>query len=134
MANGDKTTESRTVEPVVVTVIATGDASKLPAKIEATTEGAHFPDFIVRSFPPVRALAVRFGYMYFFTLNGFLAPKFLPASDDTIINAIQSTDFLHLLRTGCLIALVPAVGSLVKDIGVVFTRLQQKYPLLTGSV
>lgn len=134
MANGDKVTESRVVDPIVVTAITVGDASKLPPKVEAKTEGAHMPDFIVKSFTPARALAVRFGYMYFFTLNGFLAPKFMPASTDPIISAIQATPFHQLLQTGCLIALVPAVGSLLKDVGVVFTRLQQKYPLLTGSV
>lgn len=130
----EKTTESRSVDPVVVTVITTGDASRLPSTTEAKTEGAHMPDFIVQAFSPTRALAVRFGYMYFFTLNGFLAPKMLPASSDPVIAAIQAADFFHLFQTGCLIALVPAVGSLLKDIGVVFTRLQQKYPLLTGSV
>ncbi len=123
----DKTTESRPVEPIQVTVIGTGDGSKLPSGTVAVTPGAHQPDVVTVVVKPVMALAVRF-------INNYLTMLVGTITAGMGTNIIPFTDFMDLFRKACLLSLVPAVVALLKDLVTIFGRLEQKNPLLTGSI
>ncbi len=129
-----KITESRPVEPVRVSVLGIGDASKIQAGTVAVTEGLHVPNFIVEAVNPATALLVRFVYVFLYTLTGTFSLKMAPASDNMVISAIQAADFHAIMAAGCSMALATAAAGLLKDMTTVFSGLTKKFPLLGGSV
>lgn len=126
----DKTTLSRPVEPVQVTVIGTGDGSKLASGIEAVTVGAHEPNIVVTVVGPMRAIALRFVNAFLAQLAGLLVAGMTPAGS----RLLYTSDFVHLVLVCASLSLPGAGLSFIKDLVTVFGRLEQKYPLLTGSV
>lgn len=122
----DKTTQSRSLPPVTVTAVTTGDASRL-SDLVIETPGTHQPNLIVQAIPPLLALAVRFaktfGVAWLGIVTGAMSSTILPF-----------TDFQDLAVKACGLSLAGAVVGLVKDLITVFGRLEQKYPLLTGNV
>ncbi len=122
-----KTTESRPVEPMTVAVIGTGDGSKLPTGAIATTPGEHEPNLIVQVISPLVAIVVRSINTYITILVGLIAAGMTS-------NVIPASDFLHLVLKCAGLAVAGAAFGFLKDLVTVFGRLEQKYPLLTGSV
>lgn len=122
-----KTTQSRSVEPVVVSVVGTGDGSKLPTGTVATTPGSHEPNIVVRVVTPIVALAIRFVNVYVGSLVGILGAAMTS-------NIIPARDFYHLLLKCAGLAVAGAVILLLKDIVTVFSGLEKKFPIATGSV
>ncbi len=122
-----KTTASRPVEPVTVTVVASADASRLQQGTVATTPGIHAPNIIVSVVPPILAVAIRFANAFLTALLGILTGAM--ASD-----IIPASDFLHLVYKCAGLAVAGAGVGLIKDLITIFGRLEQKNPLLTGSV
>lgn len=49
-------------------------------------------------------------------------------------NLIPSSDFIHLVFKCATLSLAGAALGLLKDIVTIFGKLEQKYPLGTGSV
>jgi len=127
MAEDNKVTESRPVEPVVVTIIGTGDSSKLPTGTEAETPGAHQPNLVVSMVGPVLAVSIRFINTFLTVLLGIL----MGAMGTDVIPA---SDFWDLLFKCAGLSVAGAVVGLIKDLITVFGRLEQKNPLLTGNV
>jgi hypothetical protein len=127
MADEDKVTESRPVEPMVVTVIGTGDGSKLPTGTEAETPGAHQPNLVVSMVGPVLAVSIRFINTFLTVLLGIL----MGAMGTDVIPA---SDFWDLLFKCAGLSVAGAVVGLIKDLITVFGRLEQRNPLLTGNV
>ena len=126
-ATDSKTTASRPVEPVVVTVIGTGDGSKLPTGTVATTQGPHEPNIIVAVVPPIMAIAIRFANSYVTALVGLVTVGLTTT-------ALPAHDFWHLVVKCASLALAGPGVALGKDLITVLGRLEQKYPLLSGSV
>lgn len=126
----DKTTLSRPVEPVQVAVIGTGDGSKLATGMEATTAGAHEPNIVVTVIGPMLAILIRFANAYLTALVGLLTAGMTPAGG----KILYTSDFYHLVLTCASLALAGPGLAFFKDLVTVFGKLEQKYPLLTGSV
>lgn len=123
----DKNTESRPVAPVQVAIVGTGDASRLPSGVEAVTPGAHMPNVVTRVVTPLLALFIRLVNVFLPVFSGILLGAM--ASD-----AITASDFLHLVYKCAGLSLAGTSISFLKDLITIFGKLEQKYPLLTGSV
>jgi hypothetical protein len=123
----DKVTESRPVEPVTVSVISTGDNSRLPTGTEAETPGAHQPNLVVQVVGPLMAISIRFVNVFLTSLLGILTGAM--ATD-----VIQADDFMHLLYKCAGLSVAGAVVGLLKDCITIFSRLEQKNPLISGNV
>lgn len=127
MIDSPKTTESRPVENVAVAIIGAGDSSKLATGEIAITPGPHLPNVIISVVSPIAAIIVRFINTYLTTLLGVLTGAMAT-------NVIQATDFIHLVFKCAGLSLVPAGIGLIKDCITIFGKLEQKFPLITGSV
>lgn len=123
----EKVTASRPVEPVTVTVIGTGDGSRLPSRTEVETPGLHQPNLIVRVVGPTKAIAIRFAVSFLTSLLGILTGAM--ATD-----VIPSSDFMHLVYKCAGLSVAGAFVGLIKDLITIFSRLEQSNPLLTGNV
>jgi len=122
--NGKPVTTTEVMSPVPVTVIGTGDG--LVKGTKATTPPDQ-PNIIVNVVQPIVALFVRFANVYIGNLVGLLAAGMTS-------NAIPATDFWHLVLKCASLAIAGAVVLSLKDIVTVTAKLEQKFPLLTGSV
>lgn len=125
--DNEKTTASRPVEPVTAVVVGTGDGSKLTTGTVATTPGAHEPDIRTYVIGPFVAAGIRFVNVFLTVLLGILTGAMAT-------NVIPATDFVHLLWKCIGLSVAGATIGLIKDLITIFTRLEQKYPLLTGNV
>lgn len=121
----DKMTESRPVDTVKVSVIGTGDASKLESGMVAVTPGANQPNLVMQVFSPVVAVAIRFGYDW---VKAFLGTAVVGKM------AEGGVPNLNVLQAAILSATVIALIGLLYNLATVFSGLEKKYPLLTGSV
>lgn len=126
----DKTTVSRPVEPIQVAIVGTGDGSKLESGAEAVTPGSHEPNIVVTVVTPVFAILIRFINAYLTTFVGLVTAGMTPAGGKILYTA----DFYHLVLTCASLALAGPSLALFKDLVTVFGKLEQKFPLLTGSV
>ena len=123
----EKATLSRPVEPMVVAVIGTGDGTRIPTGTEVKMPGANQPNLVVAVIGPVKAISIRFANTFFTVLLGIL-------TGSLATNVIPATDFFNLLWKCVGLSVAGAVVGLLKDLVTVFGRLEQKNPLLTGSV
>jgi len=127
MPEPEKTTLRRPVEPIQVAVIGTGDGKRLPSGTEATTEGQHQPNLVVQVVTPMLAIAIRFVNTFLTALLGILMGAMAS-------NVIEASDFLHLVYKCAGLSVAGAGVGLIKDLITVFGKLEQKNPLLTGSI
>jgi hypothetical protein len=119
-----------TIAPVQVAIIGTGTGDGGGTPITSGTVAMtpdHMPNLAVRVITPVVAIAVRFLNVYIGTVVGLLVPAMTS-------NVIPAPDFYHLLMKCAGLAVGGAVVLSLKDIVTIFARLEQKFPLLTGSV
>ena len=110
-----------------VAVVGTGDGG--PSQTGSTTAVTPHgrPDLIVTFVAPLAAVAIRFVNMYLTIFSGLVAAGM--TSD-----AIPAADFGQLLWKCAGLSIAGSVVGLIKDLVTVFGRLENKYPLLTGSV
>ena len=127
----EKTTESMPLAQVSVAVIGTGPVSggsvPLATGSVATTPSPHQPDIRLVVITPMVAIFVRFANTYFTTLVGLVGAGLMS-------DAIPAADFLHLVLRCAQLSVAGAGFGLLKDLVTVFGRLENKYPLMTGSV
>lgn len=124
----EKVTESRPVAPVQMAVIGMGDTGKIPAQgVEAKTEGAHVPNFVVNVVSPFMAILIRF-------VNTFVTTLVALMTAGGMTGAIPANDFLHLLAACAMLSISVAVMGSLKDVVTIFGKLEQKFPLASGSV
>jgi hypothetical protein len=127
----DKTTESVSMEPIAVPVISTKEVSGGPTPLAtgtvATTPEPNQPNIRLVVITPMVAIFIRFANTYFTTLVGLVGAGL-------ISDAIPATDFVHLVGRCAQLSVAGAGFGLLKDIVTVFGRLENKYPLMTGSV
>lgn len=122
-----KTTESRPVPQMRVALIGTGDGQGLPSGTVAETPGAHQPNVAITVITPVVAILVR-------AINTFLTTLVGVITAEATTNVIPWSTFTDMVTKGALVALAPTALGLLKDCITIFGRLEQKFPLATGSV
>jgi hypothetical protein len=121
--NGGKAV-TEMVAPVPITIIGTGDG--LVTGTKATTPHDQ-PNIVVNVVQPLVALFFRFINVYIGNVVGLVTVGMTS-------NELPASDFGHLLLKCMGLAVAGAVVLSLKDIVTVTANLEQKYPLLTGSV
>ena len=124
----DKESLPAAIPAVSVAIIGTGDGggSPLTSGVVAVTAN-HMPNLVVQVVTPLAALVIRFVNTYVGIVVGLLAAGMTS-------NAIPAADFGHLLLKCMGLAVAGSVVLLLKDVVTIFGKLEQKYPLATGSV
>jgi len=111
------------VPPVQVAIVGTGDGGTV-----VTPPGE--PNVHYTFVAPLLAIGVRFANVFFVSLVGLLTAAVTPAGG----RLLYTSDFWHLILTCANLSLPVAGLGLVKDLVTVFGKLEQKYPLATGSI
>lgn len=121
------------IPPIPVSIIATHNeetpGAPLKQGVTATTPD-HQPNLVVNIVTPLMAVLVRFVNQFLTTLVGLVGAGMTPAGG----KLLQATDFYHLVLTCAGLSIAGAGFGLIKDLVTVFGRLENKYPLLTGSI
>jgi hypothetical protein len=113
--------------PVPVTIIGTGDGgSPSLAGTIATTPGQQ-PNLLVVVVTPLAAITVR-------ALNNFFTMLVALVGAAMTSNVIPASDFWHLVLKCATLSVAGAGLGALKDIVTIFSKLENKFPLLTGSV
>jgi len=115
------------VPPVVVTVVDTGNGTKMPPNGTIAVTPDSQPNLVVVVVTPLMALLIRFVNVYIGMLVGLLGTAMTSS-------AITAPDFGHLVLKCASLAIGGAVVLSLKDVITVLGGLERKYPLLTGSV
>lgn len=127
MPDPEKKTDGNVLEPVKVTVIGT-QQDDIPANgTLATTPKSTQPNLIVIAVQPIVAILVRFANSYLTMLVGLVTAGMAT-------NIIPAGDFADLVLSCAKLSLAGAGLGFLKDLVTVFGRLENKFPLLTGSV
>lgn len=117
------------IQPIAVTIIGTGDGgagTPITSGTKAVTAD-HHPDLVVTVISPLLALVIRFTNAYLTTLVGLVTAGLATT-------VIQYTDFLDLLWKCAAMSLAGPTVALLKDLITILGKLENKYPLATGSV
>lgn len=118
--------ETGIIQPLTVAVVGTGDGGGVKDGQAITTPQGQ-PDLVLQVVGPLLAIAVRFINTFLTGLSGILGGAM-------VTDVIPAADFLSLVRVSAGLALAGAGVGLIKDCVTIFSRLETKYPLLTGSV
>ncbi len=131
MGNDDKVIP-QALAPVVVTVIGTGtgDGGAPIQDGQMLKTPDHQPNLIVQVVTPAMAILVRFVNTFLTQLVGLLVAAMTPVGG----KLLYTGDFIEALVLCSSLALPGAALGLIKDCITVFARLEQKFPLMTGSV
>ena len=115
------------VLPITVAVIGgTGDGGNpIPSGTIAKTPDSQ-PNLVIAVVTPIAAIAIRFGNNYLTSLLGLITAG--------VTGAIKAEDFGHLLLTCAGLALAGPAVMLIKDVITIFSGLEKRYPLTTGSI
>jgi len=114
--------------PVAVTVIGTkADDIPAPGTI-ATTPKQTQPNLIVNVVTPLMAIAVRFGNDWCVSFSGAML------AGGITTKVIPQTDFASMLTAAAILATCVAGVGAVKNAATVFSGLEKRFPLASGSV
>jgi len=113
--------------PIQVTVLGTEDVSLSRRTPTVAQTPDHLPNVTVRVIPPLVAIAVRFANAYVTALVGLVTVG-------VTTSALPAPDFVHLVIKCASLALAGPAVSLGKDLITILGKLEQKYPLGTGSI
>ena len=116
------------IQPVPVTIIGTMADSVPTTGTIATTPRPDQPNLIVQVVTPIMAILVRFGNTFCVSLAGSLMAGGLTAK------VMPHTDFVGLVGPSAFLAACIAGVGLIKDSATVFSGLEKKFPLSSGSV
>ncbi len=128
-ATDHKTTVSRPVTPETVSVIGIADTSTLKSGTVAVTEDPHQPNMIINVISPLVALIVRFGYDWSTAFVGIAGAGGLGGD-----KLIHHTDLLSLLQTAAIVSTCVAGLAAMKNAATIFSGLEKRFPLASGSV
>lgn len=126
----DMKTVIEPITPVTLTVIGgTGDGgAPLTGGLTIKTPD-HMPNILIKAITPLMAVAIRFVNVYGTTFIGMLTAGMTPLG-----STVFPKTFFGIVLTSAALALPGALVSLAKDILTIFGKLENKHPLLTGSV
>lgn len=122
---------TRPLDPIIVPVISslstgTGDGNPIQDKTVLKTPDRQ-PDVRIHIVSTTMAVVVRF-------LNGYATTLVGLVTAGMTSNAIPASDFADLLLKCAALSIAgPALGA-IKDVITILTKLEAKYPLLTGNV
>lgn len=114
------------IPPVPVTVVGSGTRTPLLSGVQAETPD-HLPDVLIQVVSPLVAILIRFANAYLTMLVGLITAGMAT-------NIIPASDFIHLVGACAKLSVAGAGLGLLKDLLTVFSGLERKYPLATGSV
>ncbi len=111
-----------------VTVIGgTGD-SGAPLTTGTTAQTPdHQPNLVIKVVSPVVAIVIR-------AINTFLTTLVGTITAEVTTNVIPWTTFEEMVTKAALVALAPTALGVLKDCITIFGKLEQKFPLATGSI
>jgi hypothetical protein len=121
----DKTTLSRPVEPLQVTVLDTGDGSKLATGDIATTPGLHLPNVVIKVVTPIGMILVR-------AAKGFMVSFMSLITAGPATGIISFTDANNLIEKCAVLSIVAGVVAGGWAFLEVLTKLDQKLPTWTA--
>lgn len=109
----------------------TGDGGQAPIRngTVAETPGETQPNVVLRVVRPFVAIGVRAIHLFLATLLGLIGAGAVIGQD-----FIPFTDFWDLVMKGATVAATATALGFLKDVVTIFKRLEEKYPLLTGSI
>lgn len=113
------------IAPLQVAVIGTADAAIKDTV--AVTPGSQTPNLVVTVVTPLVAIAVRTANNYLTILIGLIGAGM--TSD-----VIPAADFGQLVWKCAGLSIAGAGFGVLKDCVTVFSKLEQKFPLMTGNV
>lgn len=118
------------IPSVSVAIIGTGDGgAPLTSGATAVTPG-HQPNLVITIVKPVVAIVVRFINQFLTTLVGLVGAGMTPAGG----RILHAEDFVHLVLTCASLSIAGAGMGAIKDCLTIFTDLEKKFPVGTGSV
>jgi hypothetical protein len=123
------------IPPVEVTVIdgtGNGGAPLQSGTVLQTPD--HQPNVIVNVVTPLVAIVVRVAFMFAKSMLGFMTIAMIPPGSNQVLQAIHGMDTWHLVVTSAGLAIAPTVYDFAQSLVTVLGKLEQKYPLMTGSV
>lgn len=128
---GEKTVEAPPVVPPTivippVTLTVIGDKTSAPSGTVIQMPGSH-PNIIQNVVTPIVAISVRFINTYLTMLVGLLGAGMTT-------NALPASDFSHLVYKCATLSFAGAAFGFLKDLVTIFGKLEQKYPVATGSI
>lgn len=112
------------IPPVTLTVI--GNSSTSPSGTVIQMPGNH-PNYIQNVITPLTAIMIRFINTFLTTLLGILLGSMSTG-------VIQGSDFIHLVIKCAGLSVAAAGVGLIKDCITIFGKLEQNFPLQTGSI
>lgn len=118
----EKSTLSRPIEPMVVTMLGTGDG-RLPTGTEAATPGANQPNVIIKVVTPIIMILVR-------AAKGFMTTFMTLITAGPTTGIISFTDIGNLVAKCTVLSTVAAVIAGGWALTEVLTSLDQKFPSL----
>lgn len=124
-ATDGKTTVSRPVTPAVVTMIGTGDGSKLPTGTIARTDGEHQPNVIINVVTPIAMILLRGTKAFMVSFVGVVG-----VGGPTGI--IPAHSFWELAMKAASLSVGVGVLAGANALVEVLTKLDQKFPSWTA--
>lgn len=121
----NKTTQSRPVVPMQVTVIGTGDGSRLPSGTIATTEGEHQPNVVIKVVTPILMILLRGTKAFVVSIVAIL-----PVGGAT--GLIPAHDFFDLLWKSAILSTGVGITAALNALIEVLSKLDQKFPTWTA--
>lgn len=98
----------------------------------------HQPNLVMQIVGPVTALLVRNVYLYLKSLLGTLTTTMgtavIPTGGNPVLEAMHALTFVQLLVTAAGLAVAPTAIGILGDLITIFSGLEKKFPLATGSV
>lgn len=113
-------------EVVKVALIGTGDGT-MPEHGTVVETAEDQSNLVVVIVQPLVAILIRFANAYLITLVGLV-------TGGMATDIIPAADFAALVVSCAKLSLAGAGLGLLKDLVTIFGKLEQKYPLLTGSI
>lgn len=130
-------TNTPTPDQVTVSVVGTTGAVATPtaAAVEGVISGTVAktptgqPNLLVNVVPPLQAIAVRFVNSFLTTFLGLITAAGIGVSTNAV-----SADLATVVKASVVSALVVGGVEVVKSLVTIFGKLENKYPLATGSI
>lgn len=120
--------KTQPIEPITVAVIGgTGDGTPLTSGTTGTTPD-HQPNLVVQVVTPIAAITVRALNTFCITVVGLLTAGAMSHE------LIPAGDFIMTLRACAGLSLGVVIVGIIKDCATIFSGLEKKFPLGTGSV
>lgn len=133
LEEGQKRRESDSIKVAIISGTGTGDGNtaQLHGKIIQTPGSAK--NIVPIIVTPIIAILVRFGHAYLSAVVALMGG--IPLADKIgDVPIVPFHDFTDLFVKSLTLAAAGPSLELLRDVVTIFSRLKEKYPLLTGNV